>query len=389
MNGIGLGRIFGIEIRIDWSWVLILALVTWSLGSMFTAMHPGWTPEVRWGLAFLSAFLFFASVLAHELAHSVVAKARGIPVKNITLFVFGGVSNIQKEPDSPMSELLITIVGPLTSFILGFLFLVLGLGSAAIGTLPLTASNLLSQFGPAATMLIWLGSVNILLGVFNLIPGFPLDGGRVVRSILWAISGDLVRATRWASALGQTVAWMMILAGVLMLFGQQIPFLGGGIVNGIWMIFLGWFLHTAAEQNYHRIVLKDVLENVPVRRIMNPDVPFIPAETRIDDLIENHIMQTDHQAFLVIDKGRLVGLISIDDVRRVPPGSRRTTHARDIMTPSRNLVVVAPEENASEALDRLEDQEIRQLPVVQGNRIVGLVRRKDILRWLNFQSQSR
>ena len=389
MNGFSLGRIFGIEIRIDWSWILILALVTWSLGSMFTATHPEWPPEVQWGLALISAFLFFASVLAHELAHSVLARARGIPVKNITLFVFGGVSNIQKEPDSPMSELLIAIVGPLTSFILGFVFLALGLGSDTVGGLPLTASNMLSQFGPASTMLIWLGSVNILLGIFNLIPGFPLDGGRVVRSIIWAITDDIVRATRWAAALGQTIAWMLILAGILMLFGWQIPFLGGGIVNGMWTIFIGWFLHSAAEQNYHRIVVKDILEDVPVKRIMNPEVPFVPADIRIDDLIEDHLMQTDHQAFLVVDNGKLVGLISIDDVRKVEHEARRNTQARDIMTPSRKLVVVAPEENASEALDRLEDQEIRQLPVVQGNKIVGLVRRKDILRWLNFQSQSR
>jgi CBS domain-containing protein len=182
---------------------------------------------------------------------------------------------------------------------------------------------------------------------------------------------------------------MLILAGVLMLFGQQIPFLGGGIVNGMWTIFIGWFLHSAAEQNYHRIIVKDILEDVPVKRIMNPEVPFVPANIRIDDLIEEHLMQTDHQAFLVIDKGKLVGLISIDDVRKVEHEARRTTLARDIMTPSKKLVVVAPEENASEALDRLEDQKIRQLPVVQGNKIVGLVRRKDILRWLTFQSQSR
>lgn len=389
MNGFSVGKIFGIEVRIDWSWLLILALVTWSLGSMFSSVHPGWPPEVRWGVAFVSAFLFFASVLAHELSHSLVAQARGIPVQNITLFIFGGVANIQKEPDSPTGELLIAIVGPITSFLLGFGFLVLGLGSATGDNVPLTASSLLSQLGPVATMLIWLGSVNILLGLFNLIPGFPLDGGRVLRSILWAITGDVVQATRWASALGQAIAWMLVAAGILMLFGVQIPLLGAGIVDGMWIIFIGWFLHNAASQHYHRIVLRDILENVPVRQIMNPDVPVVPADIKIDSLIENQIMQSDNRAFLVYDQGRMVGLVSIDDVRKLPAEARSTTEARDIMTPSRKLVVVAPEENASEALERLQDQEIRQLPVVQGNRIVGLVRRRDILRWLDFQSQPR
>ena len=177
--------------------------------------------------------------------------------------------------------------------------------------------------------------------------------------------------------------------GRLMLFGIQIPLLGSGIVDGMWIIFIGWFLHNAASQHYHQIMLRDILENVPVRRIMNPDVPVVPADMKINSLIENYIMQSDNQAFLVFDQGRLVGLVSIDDVRKVPAETRKTTEARDIMTPSRKLVVVAPEENASEALERLQDQKIRQLPVVQGNRIVGLVRRRDILRWLDFQSQPR
>ena len=389
MNGFSIGKLFGIEIRIDWSWLLIMALVTWSLGSMFTSVHPNWSLEVRWGIAVTSALLFFASVLAHELAHAVVARARDIPVENITLFIFGGVANIQKEPDSPKGELLIAIVGPVTSFVLGIIFLALGLGSVSLGNLTPTPSNLLSQLGPVATMLIWLGSVNILLGIFNLIPGFPLDGGRVLRSILWAITGDMVQATRWASGLGQGIAWMLVAAGILMLFGVQIPLLGSGIVDGMWIIFIGWFLHNAAAQHYHQIRLRDILENVPVRQIMNPDVPVVPADIRINDLIENHIVQSDNQAFLVFDQGRMVGLVSIEDVRKVPTEARMTTQARDIMTPSRKLVVVAPEENASEALERLQDQKIRQLPVVQGNRIVGLVRRRDILRWLDFQSQPR
>jgi Zn-dependent protease/CBS domain-containing protein len=389
MNGFRLGRFFGIDLRIDWSWLLIFALVSWSLNSMFREIHPEWSAVAQWGLALAGALLFFISVLAHELAHSVVARARGIPVKNITLFLFGGVSNIQKEPTSPMSELLIAIVGPLTSFLLGGIFLVLGLGSVALGDISLpTSSGLLSQLGPINTMFMWLGSVNILLGIFNLIPGFPLDGGRVLRSILWAITNDVVKATRWASVVGQGIAWLLILAGIFMLFGVQIPLLGSGIINGMWIIFIGWFLQNAAVQNYQKALVQDILVNVPVERIMNPDVPVVSADLKVDDLVEKYIMKTDNQAFMVFDGDTMVGLVSIDDVRKLSNEERQTRTVRDIMTPSKELVVVAPNENAAEALDRLQNRSIRQLPVVNGSRIVGLLRRKDILRWLELQSQS-
>jgi len=389
MNGFRLGKFFGIELRIDWSWLLIFALVSWSLNSMFREIHPEWTALAQWSLALVGALLFFISVLAHELAHSVVARARGLPVKNITLFLFGGVSNIQKEPTSPMSELVIAIVGPLTSFLLGGIFLALGLGSVVLNKVSLpTSSGLLSQLGPVNTMFMWLGSVNILLGVFNLIPGFPLDGGRVLRSILWALTKDEVKATRWASVVGQGIAWLFILAGVFMLFGVQVPLLGSGIINGVWIIFIGWFLQNAAVQNYQKALVQDILGNVPVERIMNPDVPVVSADLDVDDLVEKHIMKTDNQAFIVFDEDRMVGLVSIDDVRKLSNEERQNKNVRDIMTPSKELVVVAPNENAAEALDRLQNRSIRQLPVVNGNRIVGLLRRKDILRWLELQSQS-
>jgi Zn-dependent protease/CBS domain-containing protein len=389
MSGFRLGKFFGIDVHIDWSWLLIFALISWSLSSMFREIHPEWSAFTQWGLALAGALLFFISVIAHELAHSIVAKARKIPVRNITLFLFGGVSNIQKEPTSPMGELLIAIAGPLTSFLLGGIFLALGIGSITLNDIPITNStSLLPQLGPLNTMFMWLGSVNILLGIFNLIPGFPLDGGRILRSIVWAITDNVVKATRWASIVGQVIAWLLILAGLFMLFGTEIPLLGSGIINGMWIIFIGWFLQNAAVQTYQKTVVQDILENVPVQQIMNPDVPVVPAEIKVDDLIEKHIMKTDSQAFIVFDDGRMVGLVSIDDVRKLSADERQSATVRDVMTPSRKLVVVAPNENASEALDRLQNQKIRQLPVVSGNRIVGLLRRKDILRWLELQSQS-
>jgi len=388
MRGFSIGKIFGIDIHIDWSWLLIFGLVSWSLASTFGQMHPQWTTQTQWGIALLAAALFFISVLAHELAHSVVARMRGVPVRNITLFMFGGISNIQREPSSPMGELLVTIVGPLTSFFLGFVFLVLGTGSVALSNMNImNATTMLSGLGPVNTILLWLGSVNILVGLFNLIPGFPLDGGRIVRSIFWGITDDLQKATRWASWMGQVVAWGLIFAGMSMLFGVRIPLLGTGFINGLWLIFIGWFLQNAAVQSYRKVVVQDLLGNIPVKRIMNEKVPIVPASISIDTLIDDYIMESDSRAFIVYDGDKMVGMVTIDDIRKVSPESRRVKAVQDVMTLSQKMVVVAPEEEVAEAFQRLQSEELRQLPVVQGNEIVGLLRRKDIIRWLQLQSQ--
>lgn len=387
-SGFSIGKIFGINIHIDWSWLLIFALISWSLAASFGQIHSNWAVSTQWGVALFAALLFFLSVLAHELAHSLVAQAEGVPVRNITLFLFGGVSNIQKEPSSPLNELLVTIVGPLTSFILGGFFLILGTGSITFSALDITnLPVLLSQLSPLSTILLWLGSVNILVGLFNLIPGFPLDGGRILRSILWAITDNLTQATRWASWVGQAVAWALILAGISMIFGVTIPLLGGGFINGIWIIFIGWFLQNAAVQSYHSTVVQDILENVPVKQIMYTDVPVVHANLSVANLVDNYIMRADNQAFIVFDGEKMLGLVTADDVRKSSPSSRGHTTVRDIMTPSQKLIVVAPDEEASEAFYRLESEDIRQLPVVNDSKIVGIIRRKDIIRWLQLQSR--
>jgi Zn-dependent protease len=268
-NGFHLGKIFGIDIDIDWSRLLIFALVSWSLASSFGLAHTDWTILMQWGLALVAALLFFTSILLHEMAHALAARAMKIPVRNITLFMFGGVSNIQKEPKSPFNEFVIAIVGPLTSVILGGVFLALGLGSFAFNDVALMDSvSALSQIGPMGTMFVWLGSVNILIALFNMLPGFPLDGGRIFRSLLWAVTNNLRSATRWASWTGQAVAWALIFAGISMMFGVYIPILGVGVLNGIWIVFIGWFLQNAAIQSYRKIVVEDILGDVPVKQMM-------------------------------------------------------------------------------------------------------------------------
>ena len=309
-------------------------------------------------------------------------------VRNITLFMFGGISNIQKEPNSPFTEFLITVVGPLTSFILGSAFLVLGAGSLVFNNVSLlNPIEALSQIGPAGTILIWLGSINILIAIFNLIPGFPLDGGRIVRSILWAVTNNLTKATRWASFLGQIVAWSLIMAGIAMMFGVTLPFFGTGFLNGLWIVFIGWFLQNAAIQSYRKVVIQDILEDVPVKQMMYTEVPVVDAGLSVQMLIDNYIMKMDNRAFIVYENDRLVGLVTIDDIRKVDTQARPLTVIKDIMTPSKKLIVIAPEEEASDAFERMQAKDIRQLPVVNGNKIVGLLRRKDIIRWLQLQSQ--
>jgi Zn-dependent protease/CBS domain-containing protein len=390
-SGFHLGRIFGINLFVDWSWIFIFLLVTWNLASgFFPSVHPGWSVAMNWGLGLLASVLFFASVLAHELAHSLVAIAQGLPVRRITLFLFGGVSNIEREPPSPGAEFLISVVGPLTSLILGVvMFLILGARFNLPGLLAgqATPAQVLSSLGPLETVLLWLGNINIILGLFNLIPGFPLDGGRVLRSILWAITNSLRKATRYATWVSHIVAWAFIIAGVAMVFGVEIPFFGSGVISGLWLAFIGWFLNNAASQSYQQVVVEDMLEGVPVSRLMRSDTPTVRPEIPVSELVDQYIMGTDERAFPVLEGERLAGLVCLEDVRKVPRAEWDTTQVREIMTPAEQLDVVSPRQDATEALERLAAHDVRQMPVIQNGQLVGMLRRRDILRWLQTQSE--
>jgi Zn-dependent protease/CBS domain-containing protein len=388
-SGFRLGRLFGINIYIDWSWLLIFLLVTWNLWMLFSTMHPDWTFGLQLGLALAASLLFFASVLAHEMAHSLMAIAQGLPVRNIVLFLFGGVSNIEREPPSPRAEFLITIVGPITSVVLGLLFIVAA--AAMIGPVGATAradpQALFAQLGPIPTLLLWLGPINIILGLFNMIPGFPLDGGRILRSVLWAITGNLRRATRWASTVGQIVAWLFIITGIAMVFGVQVPIFGTGIIGGLWLAFIGWFLNSAAVQSYQQVVVQDVLEGVPVSRIMRTNPPLVSPLSTVGDLVYNDVMGTDDHGFPVLRDGRLVGLVTLEDVRKVPRENWDRVAVAEIMTPAEQLVHVTPRDDAAEAMEKLNRRDVRQLPVMENGDLVGLIRRRDLMRWLQLHSE--
>ena len=388
-SGFKVGRLFGINIFIDWSWLLIFLLVTWNLaGAVFPNLHPEWSLTTNIVLGIVASLLFFISILLHELAHSLVAKARGLPVRRITLFFFGGVSNIEREPPSPTAEFLIAVVGPITSLLLGAAFI--WLGGMSVPNLGETVENpmqVLAGLGPLATMLLWLGPINILIGLFNLLPAFPLDGGRILRSIMWSMLDNFRRATRWATAIGQGFGWLMILAGLAMVFGATLPVLGTGILNGIWFAFIGWFLINAASQSYQHVVIEDMLEGVPITRLIREPAPAIPAEMPISTLVYDHVMQGEERAYPVMDGDHLLGMVYVENIRNVDRSNWDSTTAKDIMVPQSELEVVSPSEDAMDAFQKLIKQEKRQIPVVQNGELVGMLRRKDFLRWLQVHSE--
>lgn len=388
-SGFRLGKVFGIDVFIDWSWGLIFLLVTWNLATaVLPAVHPGWSTVLSWTTAFAAALLFFASVLAHELAHSMVARARGLPVSRITLFLFGGVSNIEREPESPDTEFLMAIVGPLTSLILGLVFLTLGgAGLFTSGGFSGNPLRLLGQAGPIPTLLLWLGPINIVLAVFNMVPGFPLDGGRVLRSVFWAASHNLRLATRWASWIGQGIAWTLIGIGIAMALGIEIPYFGAGVIGGLWMAFIGWFLQNAARQSYRQVLLEDVLDGVSVSTLMRPTTLGVTADTSLSKLMYDYMMNTEERAVPVLDGECLVGMVTLADVRGVPREEWDRTRVADVMTPEDKLTVATPRENATQALSVLANRDIRQLPVVQEGRLVGILRHADIVRYLQLHTE--
>lgn len=389
-RGFGIGRLRGINIRIDWSWFIIALLMTWNLLNIFSQTHPEWNGGLRLGLAMLTALLFFASVLAHEMAHSVVAQAQGVPVRNITLFLLGGAANIQREPPSAKAEFLIAAAGPLMSLVIGALLFGVGLASAAIYSEVLSPGRMIAGLSPASTLLLWLGSINLVLAVFNMIPGFPLDGGRVLRSVLWAVTKNLSTATLIAAWIGRLIAWVMITLGVLMLFGISIPFMGTGTYGGVWMIFIGWFLNNASVQSYRQVTIQKMLENVTVERLMRRDPPTAEAGSTVADLVNSQMLSAEEPAFPVMENDELVGMVTIEDVKRVPRERWNWTTVREAMTPSSRLVTVRPEECANAVIDMLIQRELAQVPVIASNcRLVGLLRQRDIALWLRLNSRRR
>jgi Zn-dependent protease/CBS domain-containing protein len=386
-RGIRIGRIFGINIFLDASWLLIFFLVTWSLAAgLFPAWHPDWGAGLRWGVAVAAALLFFASILLHELSHSLVAKMYGMEVRRITLFLFGGAANIEREPNSPKAEFLMAVVGPITSVLLGLVFLSLSTLNLSTQSIFADPGRAVEQLGPVTTLLVWLGPINIFVGLFNLLPGFPLDGGRILRAGLWQWTGDMLKATRWAANAGRLTGWGFMLLGLAMAFGVRVPIFGTGLISGLWLVFIGWFLSDAARASYQQTLIRDLLEDVPVLRLMRANVPVVPPTLTVSELIYDWIMGTDERAFPVMEGDRLLGMVCLEDVRKVPREDWEHLTVGEIMTQSNQLDVVTTRDDANQAFERLTRHDVRQVPVLENGRLVGLLRRRDILKWLQLRS---
>jgi Zn-dependent protease/CBS domain-containing protein len=357
------GRIAGIEVRIDSSWAVIALLITYSMYLRLVVLYPELSGGGAVGLAILSAVLFFGSVLVHELAHALVSQARGIRVQDITLFLFGGATRARVESRGPADEFLIALVGPLTSGLLAGLFgIVAGLGG-----------DVLSR--PVAGTLGYLGWTNLLLAVFNLIPGFPLDGGRLLRSAIWRATGSLGRATRIASLAGQGVGWLLVAAGVAWL-------LAGDLAGGIWFAFIGWFLVQAARSSYQDLQLQQMLRGVEAEDVMAGDLRRIPPELSLQDAVDDYFMRYDHSAFPVDEQGRTIGLLTLRGVRRVPREQWPTRRVRDHMVPLGDQVVVPPDARMDDVLGKLQDGEAGRVLVAQDGEVVGIITPSDLTRWL-------
>lgn len=388
-KGLKVGKVLGIPIIIDTSWIVIFFLITWAFWGQFRVLAPATPSPADWGAALIASGLFFASVLIHELSHSVVALRRGIEVKRIRLFIFGGVSEISEEASTPQDEFAITIAGPLASFVLGGIFFAVTLfmpagrdaWSAVVGLILHGASDkvpageqaaLLTALVPAT-----LASINLALGAFNLLPGFPLDGGRVLRSILWRVTGNSDRATRAAAAGGRLIAFLMISFGFF-----DLLFLGD--VGGLWYVFLGWFLMQAANQTLLQAEIQAGLRGVSAGQVMTPTPIALPGDITLQEAFDGFIMQHNYSVFPVVVDGRVRGTISLNHLREVPRHLWSTTTVASVMRPLEPEDTVSDEAPVDTLLPRLTGGGGRVV-VVRDGRLVGIISPSDITSWLQRQ----
>lgn len=370
MTGVRIGRVIGFEIRVDFSWFILFFLILWTFtAAVFPRSAPGLPQHIYPVMGLGGTLIFFVSLLAHELAHSVVARSKGIPVDGITLFLFGGMAHTRMEAESPGDEFQIAAVGPLMSF---FIALLLG----GIWYLGVNAG-----WTPAVTAVLqYLSILNAALAIFNLLPGFPLDGGRLFRAVVWRITGDHLRATRVASGGGRVLGYALVIFGLLSAFT-------GNVMGGLWMVFIGWFLRNAAISSYQQHVLLSVLAGVRAGRAMTPDPEAVPASASVQELLDEYLMRRRFSAYPVFDGDRVVGIITLHAIREVPREEWGGRTARDVMVPLSDAVIVRPEDNMVTVLDRLRASPARRVLVMRDGTLAGIITASDIAFWLERARQ--
>ena len=366
-NTITLGRVLGIPIALDYSWFLIFAFMTWSLASgYYPAEFSDWPTSLYWITGAATAIMLFVSVLLHELAHSVVARGDKMEVSSITLFIFGGVSQIAAEPPSAATEFRMAAVGPLTSFALAIIFAIL--------------QPVVSGFAPLLAMARYLTYINLSLGAFNLIPGFPLDGGRVLRSLVWSATRSFSRATMVAGNVGRFIAYGFILLGVWQI-------VSGSVANGLWIAFIGWFLESAASAQVQQQAMQDVMAGRKVSEAMTRGYTAIPADTTLQHLVDEYILKTRGRSFVVTEGEKPVGMVTMHCVRDTPREQWPTTSVAQCMMPVADLKRVKPEDELWSALQEMDRDGVNQLPVMKDGEMLGMLSRDDIITYLRTRKE--
>jgi len=364
---IPMGRVLGIPLELDYSWFLVFALLTWALAvGHYPAEFKGWPASLYWIMGAVTAVMLFVSVLLHELGHSVVARWSKIPVRRITLFIFGGASQIEAEAATAGADFRIAVAGPLVSFALAALFTVL--------------QPAVADVSPLLALARYLAYINLVLALFNLIPGFPLDGGRGLRALVWSLTGDFHRATRIAASVGRGFAFVFILVGVWQVFG-------GNFVGGLWIVFIGWFLESAAVAQMQQVVLQDLLTGHTVAEAMSRELIAVPADVTLQQLVDQHILTSGRRSFLVQRDQGVLGLLTLHHVVQIPRAQWGTTTTAQAMIPAARMRSARPDTELRAALEAMDRDGVSQLPVMVADHAVGMLRRDDILSFLRAARQ--
>jgi len=360
-KGIRLARVFGIDITLDLSWFMIIVLVVLSIHTQFALYYEDAVPApALWAAALVEGLLFFGSVLVHELSHSLVARQLGVGVHSITLFIFGGISSLDEEPERAQDELLISGAGPLASFAIGVI--------AGIAALLLPAGTFPRYFFH------WLSVTNFILALFNLLPGFPLDGGRVLRAAVWKATGNMARGTRVASLAGTAIAYGLMTLGVMLFL------FNGGIINGLWFILIGWFLLNAAQSGLVDLKVRRILMHHAVRQVLRTDCPRVPGSTSLEDFVDRHLLRTGERCFFVTEDEALTGLLNLRDLNAVPRERWAETLVRTVMTPVDRVRRLSINDSLLSAMEAMNRERVQQMPVVDEGKLVGVVTRDSLLR---------
>jgi len=369
-NRLKLFTLLGFEVRIDLSWIVIAVLVVWSLSTgLFPLQYANLSTQTYWLMGGIGAMGLFLSIIIHEFAHSLVARKYGMPMKGITLFIFGGVAEMKDEPSNPKDEFLMAIVGPLSSIALGILFYMVY--TAGVQNEWSEPVNGVSQY---------LAFINILLAIFNLLPAFPLDGGRVLRSILWYFKGNLRWATRIASAIGSSFGILLVVYGFWRMFNAN-------LIGGMWMILIGIFLQNAAKTSYQQLLVRKALEGEPVKRFMKSDPVTVSPSASIEQLVEDYIYRHHFKIFPVVDSEKLLGCVFMDQVKEVPKEMRRERTVSELMRPCSKETTIDPQTDAMQLLTMINQTGSTRFMVVEEGRLVGVISSTDLLNLLSLKAE--